>query len=61
MDGNPDAMGGEDVEKGFQVVERPCEEGAVKMNPNGDSIPMHDLNMKSTETIISTPNDFNDI
>ena len=61
IDGNPDDIGREDVEKGFQVVERSCEEGAVKMDPNGDSIPMHDLNLKNTEAIISTPNDVNEI
>ncbi len=60
-DGNSGEIYGEDVEKGFQVIEKPCQEGEVEMDPKGDSIPMQNLNLKNTEAIMSTPNDFNSI
>ena len=52
---------GEDVEKGFQLVEKPCQQDKVDMDPNGDSIPKNNLNTKNTEAITLTPNDFHEI
>ena len=61
IDGNSGEIYGEDVEKGFHVIGKPCQEGEVGMDPKGDSIPMQNLNLKNTEAIISTPNDFNNV